>query len=332
MEWAIDTQLVNLTRPWKISGAEVLAKNIIYVTLKNGEYKGIGEISYGSKEDIDLDELRHELDVFANEYENQGVVQYNELTQFLDQYDFITPRLRLGVENAFLDYLVNATELSPWKILGTNSVSSVDSIESLPVFDSLEEGLKLVNEAATEGILKLKITHETFKNQVELINNSNRLFVLDANESYGSELDLLLEHLSLIKNKNVLFIEQPLHRTEYDLYKKLKPLSPIDIFLDEGIEDHRFLDHFKDVCHGVVLKTSKANGLMKTFSQLQQAKKLGLKTMLGCMVESSVGIASLFNIAYGFDYFDFDGFTKLEGELKPRVIWENGKVFLSNMN
>lgn len=332
MEWAIDTQLVNLTKTWKISGAQVNAKQIIYVVLRNGDYKGIGEISYGSKEDIDVDGLRHELEVFANDYESKGVVQYNELTQYLDQYSFEYPRLRLGIETAFLDYLVNATELSPWKILGTNTVSGVDSLESLPVFETLEEGQKLVEEAQTEGILKLKITKEAFEKQVELINSSNRVFVLDANESYEADLDLLLKHLSLINDKNVLFIEQPLYRNEFDLYKKLKETSPIDIFLDEGIEDHRFLDPFKDLCHGVVLKTSKANGLMKTFSQLQQAKKLGLKTMLGCMVESSVGIASLFNIAYGFDYYDFDGFTKLEGEAKPRVLWEKGKVILSNMN
>ncbi|WP_412463118.1 enolase C-terminal domain-like protein [Halobacteriovorax sp. RT-2-6] len=332
MEWAIDTRLVNLNKPWKISGAEVLAKEIIYVTLKNGEYKGVGEISYGSKENICVEDLKQELERFASDYENAGIVQYNELTQYLDQYDFYIPRLRLGVETAFLDYLVKATELSPWKILGTNTVKSVDSLDSFPVFETIEEGRKLLDDADTNGVIKLKITHETFPVQVQLINESKRVFVLDANESYGSNLELLLEHLAMIEDENVLFIEQPLYRNEFDLYKELKEKSPIDVFLDEGIEDHRFLDPFKDLCHGVVLKTSKANGLMKTFSQLQQAKKLGLKTMLGCMVESTVGIASLFNIAYGFDYFDFDGFTKLKDDSGPHVIWEKGKVILSNMN
>ncbi|RZF21295.1 hypothetical protein DAY19_06315 [Halobacteriovorax vibrionivorans] len=332
MEWAIDTQLVTLTKPWKISGAEVNAKQIIYVTLKNGQYIGRGEVSYGSKEDIDVDSLRLELDEFARDYENHSVVQFNELNLYLDQYDFQTPRLRLGIETAFLDYLVRATDLSPWKILGTNTVKSVSSLESLPVFSTLEEGEKLVKEAQTDGVLKLKITKETFPTQVELINTSARTFVLDANESYEADAELVLEHLALIKGDNVLFIEQPLYRSEFGGYRKLKEESPIDIFLDEGIEDHRYLDSFKDLCHGVVLKVSKANSLMKCFSQLQQAKKLELKTMLGCMVESTVGISSLFNIAYGFDYYDFDGFTKIKDESDPQVIWENGKVFLSNMN
>ena len=68
---------------------------------------------------------------------------------------------------------------------------------------------------------------------------------------------------------------------------------------------------------------------MKAIKQLRQAKILGLKTMLGCMVETSLGISSALNISGGVDFFDLDGCLLIKDEPYKLISEENGKVFFS---
>ena len=73
----------------------------------------------------------------------------------------------------------------------------------------------------------------------------------------------------------------------------------------------------------------KAGGYLRAIKQLRQAKSLGLKTMLGCMVETSLGISSALNIAGGVDYFDLDGCLLIKEDPYKLISEENGKIFYS---
>jgi len=332
MKWEIATTQAEFKKPWKISGAEVSSKQIIYVTVTKGEFKGYGEVTYGSKENIDIETLKRDLEEFSYIYKDNNVPQFSDMSRLLEDVDFECKRIRFAIEAAFIDYLSKATEIPSWRIIGTNTVKSVNSFSSLSIFSSTEEGNELLKSATKAEMYKLKISRDTFNSQLEFINGLEIPFCLDANESWGSDVDIFLEDMKKIKNSKILFIEQPLEKMCLDGYRKLKVESTIDIFLDETVQDHKHLNVFVDLCHGVVIKAPKSLSVMRVVSQMDQAKKLGLKTMLGCMVESEVGIASLFTVAYGFDYYDFDGFTKIKSNENAKVFWDNGKVVLASMN
>lgn len=332
MNWEIDTISANLDTPWKISGAEVTKKNIFLIKFTNGKYQGIGEVSYSSKDRIDLNLLKSDLEHFSYIYKENNVAQFQDLTRMLDNMDFQVEQIRFAIESAFLDYLAKATDITKWRILGTNTVNSVQSINSIGIFNSTEQGHELLSKAQPSSILKIKVSKESILNQLDFINALEMKFILDGNESWGSDLELLISHIIQIKNPNFLFFEQPLDRSATSEYKELKAKNIVKIFLDESIQDHKHLNHFVDLCDGVVLKSSKSKSINRMLSQLTQARNLGLKSMLGCMVESSVGISSLFPVCFGFDYYDFDGFTKLSSDDFKRVYWDNGRVVLSDMN
>jgi glutamate racemase len=332
MKWEIDTTQADFVKPWKISGAEVSSKKIIYVKATKGDYTGVGEVTYGSKEEIDIDILKNDLENFSYIYKDNTVAQFNEMARLLEEVDFECKRIRFAIEAAFLDYLAKATEIPPWRIIGTNTIKSVNSFSSISLFDTTDEGKQLLEDASSAQMYKLKISKETFDSQLELINNMDVPFCLDANESWEADAEGFLAAVGKITNDKILFIEQPLEKMCLDGYRKLKNESKIDIFLDETVQDHKHLNVFVELCHGIVLKAPKSLSIMRVVSQMDQAKKLGLKTMLGCMVESDVGIASLFSVAYGFDYYDFDGFTKLKSDVNDKVFWDNGKVVLASMN
>ena len=102
------------------------------------------------------------------------------------------------------------------------------------------------------------------------------------------------------------------------------------IFADESVQDGRIIDDFQLGFHGINVKLSKAGGYYKAQRQLKEARELGLKTMLGCMVESSLGISCAMNIAHGVDYFDLDGFLLLKEDPMKLVYEEMGKLYFSH--
>ncbi len=64
---------------------------------------------------------------------------------------------------------------------------------------------------------------------------------------------------------------------------------------------------------------------------IQQAKKLGLKTMVGCMTESSVGISAIAHLLPQLDYVDMDGALLLSEDIASGVAIENGKISYSQL-
>ena len=66
--------------------------------------------------------------------------------------------------------------------------------------------------------------------------------------------------------------------------------------------------------------------------QIRDARELGIKTMLGCMIESTLGISSALNLAFGVDYFDLDSFLFLEKDPFGLVTEEKGRLFYSFMH
>lgn len=333
MNWEIDTQLLKLKQPWKIAGAEVTEKKIYLVKFKNGKHSGMGEIAYSSKEQMDMGMLQNDLEHFSFLFKDNNVIQFQDLTRLLDTIDFHTEQMRFAIESAFLDYLSRACDMTKWRILGTNTVNSLPSVNSLPLFEDSKLGQKLYNELENKPeILKVKVSKETFHGQVEFLNNLDQKFVLDGNESWGNDVSRFISDIDKIKNSNLIFVEQPLEKYCVEGYKELKKKNIVKIFLDESIMDHKHINTFLELCDGIVLKSAKSRSIPRILSQLTQARNLGLKTMLGCMVESSIGISSLFPVAYGFDYYDLDGFLKFEKDPYRLVYWDNGRVVLSEMN
>src|SRR5690606_6206325 len=84
--------------------------------------------------------------------------------------------------------------------------------------------------------------------------------------------------------------------------------------------------------HGVNVKLVKAGGISPGLRMLKEAKALGMKTMVGCMTESSVGITAIAHIAPILDYVDMDGAMLLAKDIAKGVIIERDKVIFPEGN
>jgi L-alanine-DL-glutamate epimerase-like enolase superfamily enzyme len=109
-------------------------------------------------------------------------------------------------------------------------------------------------------------------------------------------------------DKNIQFVEQPMPRdTQLEDLKWLKARSPLPIFADESCHTVADIDRCAEGFHGVNVKLVKTGGVSMAYDTLQAARKSGLKTMIGCMIETSIMISAAAHLSELADHLDLDG-------------------------
>jgi L-alanine-DL-glutamate epimerase-like enolase superfamily enzyme len=87
----------------------------------------------------------------------------------------------------------------------------------------------------------------------------------------------------------------------------LKSRSPLPLFGDESYHSAKDVEQCADCYHGVNVKLLKTGGVTAAYEALKAARKAGLKTMIGCMIETSVLISAAAHLAELTDHLDIDG-------------------------
>jgi L-alanine-DL-glutamate epimerase-like enolase superfamily enzyme len=136
----------------------------------------------------------------------------------------------------------------------------------------------------------------------------SKLVRADANEAWRTKEEALKNIEWLASDKYVEFVEQPLPASTPPAdWIWLKQRSPLPIFADESHHSAQETALAAECFHGVNIKLVKSGGVTEGLHALQEARKAGLKTMLGCMVETSVLISAGAHLAELCDYLDLDG-------------------------
>ncbi|OMQ08704.1 dipeptide epimerase [[Flexibacter] sp. ATCC 35103] len=180
-------------------------------------------------------------------------------------------------------------------------------------------------------IYKIKLgTKEDIAIVKELRKHTNAVFRIDAN--CGWEVEETINNAIELKKLGVEFLEQPMKANNWEAHKEVFKHSVLPIIADESciIEEDvaKCFNHF----HGVNVKLVKCGGLTPGKRMIEEAKKLGLKTMVGCMTESTVGISAIAHLLPQLDYVDMDGALLLAKDIATGVTIKNGVIHYSEGN
>jgi L-alanine-DL-glutamate epimerase-like enolase superfamily enzyme len=127
---------------------------------------------------------------------------------------------------------------------------------------------------------------------------------VDVNEAWS--LDEALDALPQLAELGVEYCEQPLAAGD-EGGPAVKNRSPIPIFVDEDCHTLHDVARCAERAHGINVKLAKSGGIREAVKMTHAARALGLGCMLGCMVESGLGIAAGAHVATLFDHVDLDG-------------------------
>ncbi len=172
--------------------------------------------------------------------------------------------------------------------------------------DCPEVVVQKVREAAGFHALKVKMGLD---NDREILAAARRAtdqrLRVDANE--GWTLHDAQQRLDQLVELGVELVEQPLPAGELAAMRELKRTSPLPLFADESVQSLEDIPRLAEAFDGVNIKLMKCGGMGPALEMIAAARRHGLQVMLGCMVESSLGISAAVQLSPLVDFVDLDG-------------------------
>lgn len=194
--------------------------------------------------------------------------------------------------------------------------------------DSTERMIEKMQARRHWPVFKIKLGTD---HDVEIVERLRRqtsaVFRVDANCGWGP--DETIRNAQAFTELGVEFIEQPLpaEAAEEDAIRVFHE-SALPIIADESCLVETDVARCVEKFHGINVKLSKCGGITPAVRMLREARDRGLSTMVGCMVESSVGISAAAQLLPLLDFADLDGAELLRGDAAQGVVVRNGEVLL----
>ncbi|GMQ25420.1 dipeptide epimerase [Algoriphagus sp. oki45] len=205
--------------------------------------------------------------------------------------------------------------LDPKNIPLTNFTIGIDTVEKMVA------KMKEVDWP----IYKIKLgTDRDLEIVKELRKHTNAVFRIDANCAWTAEQ--AIRYSEKLARLGVEFMEQPLGKDDLEGMKEVFKHSKLPVMADESCIVESDVKKCHGLFHAINVKLVKAGGITPGLRMIHEAKSLGMKTMVGCMTESSVGITAIAHIAPLLDYVDMDGAMLLAKDPARGVVITPEKV------
>jgi L-alanine-DL-glutamate epimerase-like enolase superfamily enzyme len=231
-----------------------------------------------------------------------------------------------ALDTALWDLRGQIAGLPLWKLWGLEREAMPLSSFTLGLADWETMEVKL-SEAAPYPILKVKVGGaDDLRTLARIRERTERPIRVDANAGWTRAEALAI--LPRLADLGVEFVEQPLDPADHEGLRWLCARSPLPIFVDESCHVASDVPRFAGSAAGVVVKLAKTGGPTEALRLFHTARAHGLGTMIGCMIESSLGITAAAHLGPLADTLDLDGHWLLAEDPFRGVGGEAGRLVL----
>lgn len=232
-----------------------------------------------------------------------------------------------AIDIAILDWVGQKLGLPLFRLLGLDAADAPVTTFSIGI-DTPEVTKQKVREAEAYPILKIKVGLDKDESTLEAVRSvTKKPLRLDANEGFQTKEEAVRK-INWLESMGAEFIEQPMagHLTEE--HRWIRSRVHIPILADEACLRADDIPKIADAYDGVVIKLDKTGGLLGALRMIEVARAHKMKTMLGCMVSSSVTITAAAHLSPLVDYADLDGNLLIANDPFIGVTVEKGKLIL----
>lgn len=186
-----------------------------------------------------------------------------------------------------------------------------------------------VREAAEYPILKIKVGTDHDEETLSVVREEapQKRIRVDANTAWDAKG--AVEAIEALGRFDLEFVEQPLPADDIEGLRFVRERSPLPIIADESCLTTADIPQLAGVVDGVNIKLAKCGGPTEALRMIHVARAHNLRVMLGCMVESSLGIAAAAQLAPLVDYADLDGAALLAEDPFDGLSVAGGRIHLS---
>lgn len=308
-QFSLEWKELPLRYAWRLSRNTSLAKTNGIVRLSWAGMQGMGEVAPNIRYGETVESVEAAFRAFCSRMPQPG-----DWTRFAEQSN-LPSCLLAGLDMAFQDARIRreGTGNSPFR--GLPPVSPRPMAYTIPVMGGEElRDFFLRENLSRFSWLKLKVNRELASEALAaLLSVYSGPVAIDGNEAW-TDAGELLQFCRGLPPGRILFLEQPMPDSLRHLFPGVKAGSPVPVWGDESVLQQPDPLFWMESFSGINVKLMKAGTLERARTLLETARNAGLGTMIGCMVETSLGISAALRLESLADYLDLDGFLLLESE------------------
>ncbi len=324
MQLQYESITLELETPFRIAHGTSVARHNVLVRVGDGQYEGLGEAA----------PVRQHHETQAS------VLAYLERLPDLPDDPFLLedilaglPRgsqaARAALDIALHDLVGRKLGVPLYRLFGLDPARAPETSFTIGLGTVEEVQAKVRAAARTFSILKLKLDRDEAE-CLDLVRAARAVtdarLVADANCAWT--VDRALRLIPALADLGLEWIEQPLPEEDLDGLRALRKTSPLPIFADEPVRTAGDVARLAGCVDGVNIKLMKAGGLREAMRMIAVARAHDMQVMLGCMVETSVGITAAAHLAPLVDWADLDGNLLVTNDPFVGVRLEHGRLVL----
>lgn len=234
---------------------------------------------------------------------------------------------KAAIDIAIMDWVGQKLGVPLYSYFGLDAQDTPLTTFSIGI-DTPEITKQKTREAAHYPILKVKVGLATDEPTIEAVRSvTKKPLRVDANEGWKDKEEAVRK-INWLETQGVEFIEQPMPAEMIEETRWVRSRVHIPIIADEACQRASDIPKLKDAFDGVNVKLDKSGGMLQAYRMIWIARSLGMKTMLGCMVSSSVSVTAAAHLSPLVDYADLDGNLLIANDPFRGVRVEEGKLVL----
>jgi L-alanine-DL-glutamate epimerase-like enolase superfamily enzyme len=324
VELRVATKELALAEAFGIARGSRTSQTVAQVELEHDGIVGRGEASAVYYRGESIDAVVDFLSTTAPPLVGDDPFALEDIEERLEDVDGLTGG-KSALDGALHDWVGKRLGAPLWRMLGLTPRAPHTSFTI--GIDTVEGTRERVRRAQEFRSLKVKVGGAEDLERLEVVRGEapDAAIRVDANE--GWTLELATELMPELIRLNVEFVEQPFPAADIDSFNALREVQPrLPVIVDEGCQNLADVAPAAAYADGINVKLAKSGGVREAVRMIHAARALNLHVMLGCMVESQLGVAPAAAIASLADWVDLDGHLLLAEQPYTGLRFEEGRV------
>ena len=320
METSVETVRVHTERTFAIARSSADTFERVIFEMSEDGVTGRGEAAPTSRSGQDAAGVAAAL-------EGAEVVDPWDIEGALVRNGAMPPSALAALDNAMHDLAARRLGVPVYRLLGLARPDPV-SAYTLGIADR-DTTVAHAKRLRAHRILKVKVGGWTDIETLRAVRDSSQADLwVDANEAFSPEE--AVEVVTELKEIGVGMIEQPVPASAgpKSFQKVTEAALPVPVISDESAITAGDVPVLAGCVSGVNVKLAKCGGIRRALEMIHTARAHGMLVMLGCMVETSLGISAAAQISGLVDFVDLDGAMLLADDPYSGPVYENGRIIL----
>jgi L-alanine-DL-glutamate epimerase-like enolase superfamily enzyme len=234
---------------------------------------------------------------------------------------------KAAIDIALMDWVGQKLGIPLYGLFGLDPQDAPLTTFSIGI-DTPEVTRQKTREAEAYPILKVKVGLATDEPTIEAVRSvTKKPLRVDANEGWKDKEEAVRK-INWLEKQGVEFVEQPMPAEMIEETRWIRSRVHIPIIADEACQRASDIPKLRDAFDGVNVKLDKSGGMLEAYRMIEVAKSMGMRTMLGCMISSSVSVTAAAHLSPLVDYADLDGNLLIANDPFHGVKVESGKLIL----